>query len=238
MISLRLLVLSLVLASFAGAAEGVRARPSGASEPRKARGGPDVAALTKAVEALLRERVGGETRVVVRQVIPPPGAADLPRNPALTLASPNIAAGWLTFRLARPSGDLWVRAEVDIEVPTVVAARPVNRGDVLTADALTLDWRPLSDRAVTNLELAIGAVTRQPLAAGDALSGHALERPVAVERGDRVDARLTGSGYAITVEAEALARGRVGDIIEVRTKVARPASVRALVTGPRQVEVR
>jgi flagella basal body P-ring formation protein FlgA len=194
--------------------------------------------LTRAVEAVVRERVGGESRVVVRQLVPPPGTGRVPRNPSLTLASPNLASGWLTFRLAQPSGDTWVRAEVAVDVPTVVAARAVERGDVLTADALTFDWRPLSDRAVTQLEVALGAVTRQPLAAGDPIPGHALDRPLAIERGDRVDALLVGSGYAITVEAEALARGRVGDIIEVRTKVARPASVRALVTGPRQVEVR
>ena len=194
--------------------------------------------LARAIEAAIRERVGGESRVTIRQLIPPPDAGKLPRNPSVTLASQVFAPGWLMFRLARPSGDVWVRAEVGIDIPTVVAVRELDRGAVVTPDAVTLDWRPLSDRSVTNLESAIGTVTRQRFGAGEALGSWALDRPIAIERGDRVTASLVGGGYAISVEAEALARGRVGDIIDVRTKTGNPASLRAVVTGPRQVEVR
>jgi flagella basal body P-ring formation protein FlgA len=227
----RVLLLSVVAVALSGLAPA-SARRSVAAVPE---GG---ASLSRAVETTLRERVGGESRITIRQLIPPPDAGRLPRSPKLSLVSQILAPGWLTFRVSLPAGDAWVRADVGIDVPTVVAARELARGDLVTEDAVTLDWRPLSDRSVTALEAAVGTVTRQRFAAGEALGSWALDRPVAIERGDRVTASLVGSGYAITVEAEALARGRVGDVIDVRTKTGNPASLRAVVTGPRQVEVR
>jgi flagella basal body P-ring formation protein FlgA len=195
-------------------------------------------ALSRAVEAAIRARVKGDSRVTIRQLIPPPDAGRIGRNPTLSLVSQVLASGWLTFRAAHPKGDVWVRAEVEVDVPTVVAVRELPRGATVTPDVVTIDWRPLSDRSVTDLDAAIGTVTRQRFAAGEAIGNWALDRPVAIERGDRVTASLVGSGYAITVEAEALARGRVGDTIDVRTRTGSPASLRAVVTGPRQVEVR
>jgi flagella basal body P-ring formation protein FlgA len=72
------------------------------------------------------------------------------------------------------------------------------------------------------------------LSAGFAIPRHLLERPLEVERADRVKVRVRNGAAVILAEGLAEAGGRQGDTIPIRNPKS-GATFRAKITGPKQV---
>lgn len=132
--------------------------------------------------------------------------------------------------------DTWATARVDVRVHAVVALHRVDRGALVTDGDVTTALVPLADAGVTDRGLAVGRVARYPIAEGQPLRADGLELPTLIQRGDRVQAVISGATFTVRAPAEALSRGAIGDTVTVR--VARTNKVvSGVVSGPGLVEV-
>ncbi|HIJ38243.1 MAG TPA: flagellar basal body P-ring formation protein FlgA [Rhodospirillaceae bacterium] len=103
-----------------------------------------------------------------------------------------------------------------VEVP--VLAHSVNRGDVITAAALS--WSKIREVALrrdmlTDPQAIIGMAAHQPLRSGQVVSSNDIERQVAVAKGALVTMILKLGSMSLTAQARALEQGSVGDRIRV-----------------------
>lgn len=203
-------------------------------------------ALSQAIVDLVRERIAlpdAEIEVTRLEVPEPSVLSEATQLGPVELASRGRPTGWITVRqplthegIAR---DLWVKALVTVRAPTVVAARPLDRGQVLQASDLEVALAPLDDARLepTALTSLIGGVMKSPIERGELIPLRSVARPMVVSRGDSVLAVLSGAGFELRAPAEALTQGALGDEIEVRTKIGKK-TLRGVVTAPGEVEVR
>ena len=122
------------------------------------------------------------------------------------------------FRLRGGSSSeemVWVMAQLDVKVPTLVTSRPVQRGTVLGEGDVMVEMMP-AGRHLANLEEAIGKIARRNLRAGETLRADMLTSPVIVRRGDLVDASVKGRTFSVQTKAEVLVQGGAGDVIRAR----------------------
>jgi len=139
-----------------------------------------------------------------------------------------------------PSGQrkvafLWVVAQVDVRIPSVVAARAIARGTLITEEDLAIEM--LSDpRSVMETGLVVGRITRRNFREGEVIRQSMIELPRVIKRGDDVTASISGSGYSINTSGNALDHGAMGELISVRI-FATGKVVNARVTGPANVTI-
>lgn len=132
-----------------------------------------------------------------------------------------------------------IAAWVDYEAPVVVAARKLDRMDVLTAGDVTVEMRNLSrlpDGVVTDPKEVRGMRLRQDMDAGEHMLSRMLEKPPLVERGEDVTIMAENGVLSITAIGLAKESGGLGDAIEVENKMSEKI-ITCRVTGPAQVEV-
>ena len=219
------------------------ARPRSDGSLRKASSG-FLFELGKSIAGLVAERISlPEATVTVQRLeLPEPGT--VPAGTRLTsveLASKGRPMGWVTARARVTSSggerDLWVKAQVEVLAPTLIAARPLARGLVIGLSDVRIEARPLDEERIATVTPAIGQKLRQALDAGESISLRALERPTLVARGDTVTTVFSGASFAIKAPAEALEDGALGDEIALRVKLGRKV-VRGVVIAAGQVELR
>lgn len=203
------------------------------------------------IEAQIGERIATQARerlalpeATVR-VVQVEVQGGLPRGAELVgieIASRGAPVGWVTARATvsakRREREVWVKAEIEVLVPTVVAARRLERGAVLGEDDVQVVARPLRDGRFAGLEAVLGGTLRRTLEPGETLGRHEVHKQRLVARGDEVIAVLEGEGFALRAAAEALEDGARGDEIAVRMKIGGNKVVRGVVSDARRVEVR
>ncbi len=114
---------------------------------------------------------------------------------------------------------IFVSANVKQFAEVWVTRVAVARGSILTENSAVLDWREISHRSIqyyTNEQNPIGLVTKRPLRIGDILSPTALDKPIAIKRGDKVIVIARKNGLEIRATATALNSAAKGDRIKVR----------------------
>lgn len=128
-----------------------------------------------------------------------------------------------------------VRAVVSAQV--VTATRDVRAGEVIPAEALTLERRDVAAPAdaTSDPELVAGKASRRALRSGQLVSRRWLLEPLLVRRGANVTIVARNVGVAVQVAGEALAAGRRDEIVDVRNK-ANGRVIRARVIGENAVE--
>lgn len=134
---------------------------------------------------------------------------------------------------------LYVPIDVAIYRPVVIAARPLDRGDVLTeADLISseLDVTRLHGAYLTEIPAAVGLEVRRPLAAQAIVSQQMLQPPLLIRRGESVSIRAAGQAIAVHMNGVALSDGRLGQPIRVRNSSSNRV-VEAKVVGPGVTEV-
>ncbi|MBF0632351.1 MAG: flagellar basal body P-ring formation protein FlgA [Magnetococcales bacterium] len=111
-----------------------------------------------------------------------------------------------------------VNLKLEFKIP--VARNTLQRGQVVSAG--DLEWRTVSlirnpADMVRDAAEVLGQATTRRIAPGVPLQGAWFERPLAVERGERVRV-VVAQGPGLTIEAMAVAldKGRVGDVIQLR----------------------
>lgn len=134
---------------------------------------------------------------------------------------------------------LFVTASVEIHGPALVAARPLARGERVTADMVTT--QPVvvnaSRRGVMrSADEVAGMEIRRPVNTGSVITPDLLSAPDAVERGDHVIITATSGAFSVTSRGKALANASIGDQVLVEN-LGSARTVRANVVAPGRVEI-
>ena len=90
---------------------------------------------------------------------------------------------------------------------------------MINKDNCTLDWREVSrinSQYYSSTQSPIGLIAKRPLRVGDVLSFQALEKPLAIKRGDKVVVIARKNGLEIRATATALSSAAEGDRVKVR----------------------
>ena len=115
--------------------------------------------------------------------------------------------------------NLTVQVEVEALAEMVVAARTLERGEVLVASDLALARRDLAHvqgRFLKSTEDAIGLRVKNALRANSPLRGDYLERVPVVKSGQMVTILVENEVVRITASGRAKGSGAVGDVITVQ----------------------
>lgn len=111
-----------------------------------------------------------------------------------------------------------VSGKVSIARETIKAARKIARGQIITADDITLISEVSSHYRkdlVINKEDAIGKRTLGTIQADQAILFNMIENPPLVKKGDKVIIKAENAELRITVPGEALQDGQTGDQVDV-----------------------
>ncbi|MDP9413632.1 MAG: flagellar basal body P-ring formation chaperone FlgA [Pseudomonadota bacterium] len=105
---------------------------------------------------------------------------------------------------------------VPAAIETAVLARPVEKGELLSAaDFTTTALPPAQARGALAPANAAGMEALRRLAAGAPVRVHDLSRPQLVRRGEPVTILVRSGGLAITAQGRALSSGASGDLVRV-----------------------
>lgn len=161
---------------------------------------------------------------------------------AVTAQEPRQLQTRFNTQVSCASGNGWsIYVPIDVAVfgPVVVAARPLARGEILTAaDVIDseLDVTRLNGAYLTDITTAIGQEVRRPLAAQSVVSQQALQPPLLIRRGEAVSIRASGNAMAVHMNGVAMTDGRLGQSIRVRNSSSNRI-VDARVVAPGETEV-
>lgn len=111
-----------------------------------------------------------------------------------------------------------VPARLTVYRQVVVAARPLARGTILTADDIELaeqGGRTLGYGFLPNPEHALGHELRRPVAAGKVLTPQILTAPTLIRRGQRVSLHAGNRGLVVRMSGIARSNGILGQVIDV-----------------------
>ena len=113
---------------------------------------------------------------------------------------------------------VWTSWQVDFFETLPVLAGPIRAGATIEA-AMLIDARlPVSGQVVAlSRRSLVGTTAKHDLSAGQPITDHDVERPMLVERGDRVVLEVRKGRVSVRVLATAKQSGRLGDsvLIEV-----------------------
>ncbi|PRP69872.1 flagella basal body P-ring formation protein FlgA [Chromobacterium amazonense] len=202
--------------------------------------GPD-AAIRQQAEARINQRLqeaGLEASGTQLQLLPP---RDMPAcsAPWQAEAADTRAFSRMRFALSCPGmgwrGNVIVRAAVSARV--AVAARDLRAGEMLQAEDIAWEERPIADPADLFGPAAPpqGLQVRSTLSAGQPLRRRQLQAPQLVKRGAGLRIVARQDGIEVTVAGEALANGRQGEIIPVRN-LSSGKTIRARVSADGEVD--
>ncbi len=114
---------------------------------------------------------------------------------------------------------IFITASIKQYAEVWVTKASVARGTIINADNSVLDWREISHintQYFSNTQSPAGLITKRPLRMGDILSTQALEKPLAIKRGDKVIVIGRKNGLEIRATATALNSAAEGDRVKVR----------------------
>lgn len=152
-------------------------------------------------------------------------ASGLPDGcPSIDVSMDSSARAWgKTTVHVRCSGEtawnLYVPVEIHVFTPYVVSARPLRAGQVLLADDLGLrqgDLAELPQGVITDLDQAVGRLTRVTLPANRPLRNDMLRQVWVVTQGQTVKVVSGGVGFQVSSDGKALNNAIAGQIVQVR----------------------
>ncbi|MBF0152647.1 MAG: flagellar basal body P-ring formation protein FlgA [Magnetococcales bacterium] len=138
-------------------------------------------------------------------------------------------------------GQVRFMAILQQEKSLLVLRRPLQRGEVvreadLEEKSLTLTRPTPGVLGAEQMDKVQGLMARRSLSAGTPLQSSWFESPAAVDRGEHVRVRLSRGGLKIETNGVAMAKGRVGESIEVQNSESRRRFL-ARIVSPGHVEV-
>jgi flagella basal body P-ring formation protein FlgA len=149
----------------------------------------------------------------VSRIAVPPGSLEFPAD-ALK------AGHWRGF-VSYGQGakfDIWARVNVIVKQTRVVTATAIKAGDRITGNQVRLEEIETSPDTsfVSQIEQAVGLVSKRSYTEGSQLIARMLEHPAAVLKGDRVRLRAAVGAAQVSMEVHAQAAGKIGDCIPVK----------------------
>lgn len=125
-------------------------------------------------------------------------------------------------RCAQPNGwDASVTVKPDIYLPVIVANSTLERGQVISADHITMRKLNISNTRgdyLTQPEEVIGMTVKRRVRDRQPITLNQLESPLLVERGQRVMMVAEQNGVEAHTMGEAMKKGRKGEIIKVKNE--------------------
>lgn len=134
---------------------------------------------------------------------------------------------------------LYIPVEIEVISRVVHAAQPVSMGKQLGAlDIVSkeVDLVRIPGGVATDPDQVIGRVATTFLASGQPIRMHQLRAPHVISRGQKVQLTVTGAGFSVSTEGEALAAAAAGEVVQVRNHTGRIISGTARAEGV--VEIR
>jgi flagellar basal body P-ring formation protein FlgA len=135
-----------------------------------------------------------------------------------------------------PGWHLFVPVKIRIQKPVVVAATPISKGSVLSADSLTISYIDsfmLNGDMTTDINVLIGARSKRDLKTNQPLR---LNQICIVCRDDSVEIIAEKGGMQIKTNGRALQDGSLNDRIRVQN-VRSQRIISAVVSGVGQVKI-
>jgi flagella basal body P-ring formation protein FlgA len=142
----------------------------------------------------------------------------LDRAAISTPEAPVIWRGRLIYDGARSIG-VWAKVRIRVPQPWIVTRLPISAGSAIRADQvaeMTSRPFPFPSGAALATSDVIGKIARQNFRIGQLLLESALEEEREVNRGDRVQVRVTDGSAVVSFEAEAQTSGASGDTVLVK----------------------
>lgn len=185
---------------------------------------PDPALLQAQIQRFVLEQsthLPGDVTVSVHL----PLGVSLPECPGFSLSTPSGARAMgrssVAVRCPALAGtwSLLVPVQIQVLAPYLVTARAIPAGQALAADDLTTrtgDLGALPAGTLTQLEQALGQITRTALTGNQTLRPQLLKVVEVVRNGQSVTVLAGGSGFEVRNTGVALNGGGVGALIRVR----------------------
>lgn len=134
---------------------------------------------------------------------------------------------------------MFLPVSITITGDAMVAARPLGRGERLTASALRTDSVVVNSvrrGAITSEEQLIGMEMRRGVNAGTVFTPDLLIAPAVIERGDHVIITARSGTFSVNSRGKALTSGGIGEQVRVEN-LSSSRTVRARITAPGRVEI-
>ncbi len=134
---------------------------------------------------------------------------------------------------------MYLSTSLEIRGDTLVAARPLNRGERLTPAMVTSEPAVINSvrrGAITDMKHLIGMEMKRPVNAGTVFTPNLISVPDAVARGDHVMIVARSGRFSVRTRGKALADGGIGEQVLVEN-LASARKVRARVISPGHVEI-
>lgn len=117
-----------------------------------------------------------------------------------------------------------VPVEIEVIASVVHAAQPISMGKTIDSQDIVskeADLVRIPGGAITDPDQVIGKVAATFLASGQPIRTHQLRAPHVISRGQKVRLTVTGAGFAVSTEGEALAAAAEGETVQVRNHTGR-----------------
>lgn len=114
---------------------------------------------------------------------------------------------------------LYVPVDIRVVASHLVSARPLTRGQILSAADIVPRQGDLSDLPadiLTDAAQAIGQASSVALPAGRPLRSDMLRQPLVIKQGQSVKVFSTGPGFQVASEGRALNNAATGQVVQVR----------------------
>lgn len=118
-----------------------------------------------------------------------------------------------------PGWTLTALVQASVFLPTVHAARVIERGQTITRDHLQLQEVNIGKASrgfYDDVEEVVGQGAKRRIRAGQLIAPNLLSAPLLVRRGQQVSIVASQDGISASATGEALANGREGEVIRVR----------------------
>ena len=113
---------------------------------------------------------------------------------------------------------LFVPVHIKVSSSMLIASRPLQQGQVLRAEDISSQNGELTQAGIlTGPEQAIGQVIKFGIGAGQVLKQDMLRAPYAVTQGQKVQLQISGKGFTIHSEGQALGNAAEGESVLVKT---------------------
>ncbi|MGB7800226.1 flagellar basal body P-ring formation chaperone FlgA [Buttiauxella sp.] len=148
----------------------------------------------------------------------------------------------LRYEVKCPAAQDWtltVAVKTAVNVPVLVAAQTLERGQVIAAADVVMrvqDIAPLNGQFFNTPEEVLGQTVKRRISASQVVNVAQLEQPVMVERGQSVLMVARHQGIEASTTGEAMKQGRKGDVIRVRN-ISSQRTVDAIVVSPGVVQI-
>lgn len=137
------------------------------------------------------------------------------------------------------SWNVYLQAFIRISTPVVIATRPIIRGTRIDGSGIKLvrkDITSMGQYYFTSIKQVIGMTAKSPIAAGQALLSHNLQKSLMVRRGEEVIIIAVIQGIRVKMKGKSLQDGTRGKQIRVRNSTSRRI-VEGIVISPGVIQV-